>query len=63
MVGLSRKSMIWKALDVKPETALNGSSVANTFALMGGADILRVHDAKEASEAIKIFCEIKASIK
>lgn len=63
MVGLSRKSMIWKALDLKPESALNGTSVANTMALLGGADILRVHDVKEAIEAVKIFCEIKASIK
>ena len=62
MVGLSRKSMIWKALDATPETALNGTSVANTLALMGGADILRVHDVKEAVEAVKIFCEIKATI-
>lgn len=63
MVGLSRKSMIWKALDAKPETALNGTTVANTLALLSGADILRVHDVKEAVEAVKIFCEIKASIK
>ena len=63
MVGLSRKSMIWKALENSPETALNGTTVANTLALMGGADILRVHDVKEAVEVIKIFCEIKASIK
>ena len=63
MVGLSRKSMIWKALEVSPETALNGTTVANTMALLGGADILRVHDVKEAVEAVKIFCEIKASIK
>ncbi|MDX8339992.1 dihydropteroate synthase [Draconibacterium sp. IB214405] len=62
MVGLSRKSMIWKALDTTPESALNGTSVANTLALMGGADILRVHDVKEAVEAVKIFCEIKATI-
>lgn len=62
MVGISRKSMIWKALDVKPETALNGTTVANTLALMGGADILRVHDVKEAVEAVKIFCEIKATL-
>lgn len=62
MVGLSRKSMIWKALGATPETALNGTSVANTMALMGGADILRVHDVKEAVEAVKIFCEIKATI-
>ena len=63
MVGLSRKSMIWKALEIKPESALNGTTVANTLALMGGADILRVHDVKEAVEAVKIFCEIKATIK
>ncbi|WP_346861046.1 dihydropteroate synthase [uncultured Draconibacterium sp.] len=62
MVGLSRKSMIWKALDIEPETALNGTTVANTLALMGGADILRVHDVKEAVEAVKIFCEIKATL-
>jgi dihydropteroate synthase len=63
MVGISRKSMIWKALENSPEEALNGTTVANTLALMGGADILRVHDAKEAVEAVKIFCEIKATIK
>ncbi len=63
MVGLSRKSMIWKALEIKPETSLNGTTVANTLAIMGGADILRVHDVKEAVDVIKIFCEIKASIK
>ena len=63
MVGLSRKSMIWKALETKPEAALNGTTVANTLALMGGADILRVHDVKEAVEAVKMFCEIKATIK
>lgn len=63
LVGLSRKSMIWKALEVTPETSLNGTTVANTLALMGGTDILRVHDVKEAVEAVKIFCEIKATIK
>lgn len=63
MVGLSRKSMIWKALDITPDEALNGTSVSNTLALLGGADILRVHDVKEAVEAVKIFCEIKASHK
>lgn len=62
MVGMSRKSMIWKALENSPEEALNGTSVANTLALMGGADILRVHDVKEATEVVKIFCEIKATI-
>ncbi|MBT3384353.1 MAG: dihydropteroate synthase [Prolixibacteraceae bacterium] len=63
MVGLSRKSMIWKTLDIKPDAALNGTTVANTLALMGGADILRVHDVKEATEAIKIISEIKSTIK
>lgn len=62
MVGLSRKSMICRALETNPENALNGTSVANTLALLGGADILRVHDVKEAVEAIKIFCEIKATL-
>lgn len=63
MAGISRKSMIWKALGNSPKEALNGTTVANTLALMGGADVLRVHDAKEAVEAVKIFCEIKATIK
>jgi dihydropteroate synthase len=63
MVGLSRKSMIWKALESSPEEALNGTTVANTLALMGGADILRVHDVKEAVEAVRIFCELKATVK
>ena len=63
LAGLSRKSMIWKALETTPDEALNGTTVANTLALMGGADILRVHDVKQAVEVVKIFCEIKASIK
>jgi dihydropteroate synthase len=50
-------------LEVNPEEALNGTTVANTMALLGGADILRVHDVKEAVEAVKIFCEIKATLK
>ncbi len=63
MVGLSRKSMIWKALENEPQDALNGTTVANTMALLGGADILRVHDVNEAVEAVRIFCEIKATLK
>ena len=54
LVGISRKSMIYKALDIKPENALNGTTVLNTIALAKGADILRVHDVKEAKEAVKI---------
>ena len=63
LAGLSRKSMIWKALEINPEEALNGTTVANTMALLGGADLLRVHDVKEAMEAVKIFCEIKATLR
>jgi len=54
LVGLSRKSMIWKTLDIKNEDALNGTTVLNTVALTKGADILRVHDVKEAVEAVKL---------
>ncbi|MEK6614845.1 MAG: dihydropteroate synthase [Bacteroidota bacterium] len=55
LAGISRKSMINKALDITPDTALNGTTVANTIALMNGANILRVHDVKEAKEAIQII--------
>ncbi|MDH5368007.1 MAG: dihydropteroate synthase [Cyclobacteriaceae bacterium] len=55
LVGLSRKSMIYKTLDNNAEQALNGTSVLNTIALMNGAKILRVHDVKEAMECIKLF--------
>lgn len=48
LVGISRKSMIWKTLGITPDGALNGSSVLNAVALLNGADILRVHDVKEA---------------
>lgn len=54
LAGISRKSMINKVINTTPENALNGTSVANTIALLNGADILRVHDIKEAMEAIKI---------
>jgi len=54
LVGLSRKSMIYKLLDSNPAEALNGTTVINTIALLGGASILRVHDVKEAMECIKI---------
>lgn len=58
LVGISRKSMIYKLLDITPETALNGTTVLNTFALLHGADILRVHDVKEAVECVKIVGEL-----
>ena len=59
LVGISRKSMIYKLLDTTAEDALNGTTVLNTFALLHGADILRVHDVKEAMECIKIVRELK----
>jgi len=54
MVGFSRKSMINKVLHTNPENALNGTTVLNTIALLKGADILRVHDVKEAVETIRL---------
>lgn len=51
LVGISRKTMIWKPLGIKPDEALNGTTVLNTIALMEGADILRVHDVTEAVQA------------
>ena len=54
LVGASRKSMIYNLLDTTAEKALNGTSVINTIALQNGANILRVHDVKEAKECIKI---------
>lgn len=54
LVGISRKSMIYRLLDTQPDQALNGTSVLNTIALMKGASILRVHDVKEAVECVSI---------
>ncbi|MCK9640415.1 MAG: dihydropteroate synthase [Prolixibacteraceae bacterium] len=59
LVGVSRKAMIWKLLDSSPAESLNGTTVLNTLALMGGADILRVHDVREAVETIKLVAELK----
>lgn len=55
LVGVSRKSMIYQTLGVTPQEALNGTTVLHTLALSKGANILRVHDVKEAVEAIKLF--------
>lgn len=55
LVGISRKSMIYRTLEGYPETTLNGTTVLNTIALTKGAHILRVHDVKEAVEAIKLI--------
>jgi len=54
LVGLSRKSMIWRTLETSPEDSLNGTSVLNTMALIKGASILRVHDVKQAREVIAL---------
>ena len=54
LAGLSRKSMIYKTLENTPQEALNGTTVMNTLALTKGANILRVHDVKEAMEAIRL---------
>ena len=58
MLGISRKSTIYKTLGVSADEALNGTSVLNTIGLMNGASILRVHDVKEAKEAVKLFSAI-----
>jgi len=56
LVGLSRKSMINNILHTTPEEALNGTTVLNTLSLLNSADILRVHDVREAIEVIKLVC-------
>jgi dihydropteroate synthase len=58
LVGVSRKSMIYKTLESQPEFALNGTTVLNTIALQKGANILRVHDVKEAMETIKLVSQL-----
>ena len=55
LVGVSRKSMIYRLLKTNPKEALNGTTIVNTLCLLGGANILRVHDVKEAKECIKII--------
>lgn len=59
LVGFSRKSMIWKPLNITPQEALNGTTVLNTIALQKGANILRVHDVKEAKECIDLIEKMK----
>lgn len=58
LVGISRKSMIYKLLNTSPEHALNGTTILNTVALQKGSNILRVHDVKEAMECVKLISEI-----
>ena len=54
LVGVSRKSMVWRTLDISPEEALNGTTVLNTLAVQQGASILRVHDVRQAIETITL---------
>ncbi len=58
LVGVSRKSMIYKALEISADEALNGTTVLNTISLVGGASFLRVHDVKEAVEAVKLYTKL-----
>ena len=58
LVGVSRKSMIYKTLETSADNALNGTTVLNTIALQKGANILRVHDVKEAMETIKLVSQL-----
>lgn len=59
LVGVSRKSMIYKQLGITPEESQNGTTVLNTVALMKGADILRVHDVREAMQAVKLCTHLQ----
>lgn len=62
LVGVSRKSMIYKLLDSTPQQALNGTTILNTLALQAGAHILRVHDVRECVEVVKLVQKTKASV-
>lgn len=59
LVGISRKSMIYRLLNISSEDSLNGTTVLNTYALMHGADILRVHDVEAAVQAVKLTQKLK----
>jgi dihydropteroate synthase len=59
LAGISRKSMIYKTLEITAENALNGTTALNTIALTKGANILRVHDVKEAIECVKLFEQLQ----
>jgi dihydropteroate synthase len=61
LVGISRKSMIFRSLDIRPAKAVNGSTVLNTYAVMHGASILRVHDIREAAECLALLNKIKTA--
>ena len=59
LVGISRKSMIWKTLDISAEEALNGTTAMNAVALLNRADILRVHDVREAVQTVRLISKLR----
>jgi dihydropteroate synthase len=59
LVGISRKSMIWKTLNISADEALNGTTALNAIALFNGADILRVHDVKEAVQTVRLISKLR----
>jgi dihydropteroate synthase len=59
LAGISRKSMIWKTLEITSDDALNGTTVMHAIALFKGADILRVHDVKEAMQVVRLIAKLK----
>lgn len=59
LVGISRKSMIYKTLNIEPKDALNGTTILNTIALQKGANILRIHDVKEAKQVVELYKTIQ----
>jgi dihydropteroate synthase len=61
LMGVSRKSMIYRALDTDTEHALNGTSALHAWGLSNGADILRVHDVREAAEVVKLYHHLRQS--
>jgi dihydropteroate synthase len=61
LAGLSRKSMVWKTLNISADEALNGTTSLNTLALQKGASILRVHDVKEALQVVQLFKALRQS--
>jgi dihydropteroate synthase len=61
LVGVSRKSMIYKPLEIEPNKALNGTTCIHTISILSGANILRVHDVKEAKEVVKLTNILKGN--
>jgi dihydropteroate synthase len=61
LIGVSRKSMIYKGLGITPQQSLNGTTALNMAALLGGASLLRVHDVKEASECLRLYLKLKGA--